>query len=273
MDGSFFDFFCGNTECRKNHLGRNCIFGKKTMIILLILLIVGLIIYYIYSNPSRTNNLDVGLLKIQQSYSKAVTKNFLTGGNWLQENTSESIFYTFRGNDELLITVNGIVKKAKYEFIIDNNSIIISQNGISKMFVLENSKDDYLYLKDLNKNEVLTFVNQTKVKNNFIREQNLKRITEEALEKKRRTDEQFRYNEMINSTLMIDLDKEKILTLRISNHPEGIFGVINNYLGQKKSQGEIIADFKRWQNGDENLSLFNYIHYLDDNYDYNFEQI
>ena len=86
------------------------------------------------------------------------------------DNDELNVIYTFRSGGEILITEQGIVKKGNYEFIVDNNSIIITSDGTSKMFHIENIKNDIFILKELANNSILTFYNQTKIKDNIVKE-------------------------------------------------------------------------------------------------------
>ena len=54
--------------------------------------------------------------KIKKKSEIIISKSYLTGCNWYLENDlDEDIIYTFRNNDEILITKNGIVERRKYE--------------------------------------------------------------------------------------------------------------------------------------------------------------
>lgn len=101
--------------------------------------------------------------KAKKFAEKKISQSFLTGCNWIQQNSKNEI-YTFRGNGELLISRNGIIDKKKYELIIDNNSIIISGNSISELYNIVLVKDDFLQLHRISTKEILIFMNQTKIK-------------------------------------------------------------------------------------------------------------
>lgn len=108
---------------------------------------------------------QTGYSRVKKNAEKKISITYLIGNNWyLETNTNDEIIYTFRKNNELLITTNGIVKKKNYEFIVDNNSIIISDNINSEMFFIENLKDNCLFLFKISDKETLVFSNQTKYK-------------------------------------------------------------------------------------------------------------
>lgn len=112
---------------------------------------------------------QTGYSRVKRNAKKGISKTYLTGCNWfLENNENDDIIYTFRYNGELFITTNGIVKKKNFEFIVDNNSIIISDNTNSEMFFVENIKDDCLILYKLSSKETLIFSNQTKIKDHQI---------------------------------------------------------------------------------------------------------
>ncbi|MFA7444550.1 MAG: hypothetical protein WCY89_01260 [Flavobacteriaceae bacterium] len=108
---------------------------------------------------------DLKIKKAIKTSQIAVSKSYLTGCSWILVNEEyRDVFYTFRSNEELLITTNGIVEKCPYELIVDNDTILITKNGITEHFFIFNDKDDFLFLRQLSSNEVLFFANQTKYK-------------------------------------------------------------------------------------------------------------
>jgi hypothetical protein len=111
--------------------------------------------------------IQLNLKKAKKFAQKSISKSYLTGCTWimLTENESDiTFFYTFRNNDQLLITKNGNVEKAKYEIIVDNNSLLIEKKDIIEHFNIVNFQDDYLILNKLSTKEYLIFANQTKFK-------------------------------------------------------------------------------------------------------------
>lgn len=105
--------------------------------------------------------------KIKKIAQKNISKSYLTGCSWLlinNENENQNIIYTFRNNNELLLTTNGIVEKLNFELIIDNNSILITKNEITEHYDIVNIQDDFLYLNKLSTNNIFVFANQTKFK-------------------------------------------------------------------------------------------------------------
>ena len=70
--------------------------------------------------------------KAKKSIEKKISKSYLTGCSWIITNEpNDNVLFTFRTNNELLITTNGIVKRAEYELIIDNNSISVSYTHLT----------------------------------------------------------------------------------------------------------------------------------------------
>lgn len=106
------------------------------------------------------------LSKIKKTAQKSIGKSYLTGCSWILVNNNESdnIIYTFRTNNELLITKNGFVDRLNYELIIDNNSILITHNEIIEHYNIINIYDDFLFINKLSTNSILVFANQTKFK-------------------------------------------------------------------------------------------------------------
>jgi len=111
--------------------------------------------------------IQLNLKKAKKFAQKSISQSYLTGCTWIMLNENENdknVFYTFRNNDQLLITTNGNVEKAKYEIIIDNNSLLIEKKDIIEHFNIVNFQDDYLILNKLSTEEYLVFANQTKYK-------------------------------------------------------------------------------------------------------------
>lgn len=103
--------------------------------------------------------------KVKKYAQRNISKSYLTGCTWILSNeTSQNILYTFRSNGQLLITTNGIVKKADYEIIIDSNSILITKNNITEHYSIINIYDNFLFLNKISTDSILVFANQTKYK-------------------------------------------------------------------------------------------------------------
>ena len=125
---------------------------------------------FLNAENNLKDTVQIGYDRIKKATQKKITEQYLVGGNWYLDNDELNVIYTFRSGGEILITEQGIVKKGNYEFIVDNNSIIITSDGTSKMFHIENIKNDIFILKELANNSILTFYNQTKIKDNIVKE-------------------------------------------------------------------------------------------------------
>ena len=111
--------------------------------------------------------ISFNISKAKKATQQRISKAYLIGCTWIlisKDDSSKNIFFTFRLNDELLITVDGIVERCKYEFIVDNNSILISRSNITEHFTIVNIQNDFLFLNKMSSSEILTFANQTKFK-------------------------------------------------------------------------------------------------------------
>jgi hypothetical protein len=107
--------------------------------------------------------------KVKKYAKISISKSYMTNCSWLLVNSDEKgVLYTFRSNDELLVTKKGFVEKLGYELIVDNNSILISNNGIIEHFNIVNVHDDFLFLNRLSSNKILVFANQTKYKDELL---------------------------------------------------------------------------------------------------------
>ncbi|EKF54630.1 hypothetical protein I215_11184 [Galbibacter marinus] len=103
--------------------------------------------------------------KTKKSIEKKISKSYLTGCSWIITNEpNDNILFTFRNNNELLITTNGIVKRAEYELIIDNNSILITKDNVTEHYNIVNIKNDFLFLNMVSSNSILFLANNTKFK-------------------------------------------------------------------------------------------------------------
>ena len=148
----------------------------------MIFILIILIGYVIWRNLPRENKrviakgiintteqsaslVNTSISKAKKSVEKSLSKSYLTSCSWVLNNElGNNILYTFLNNNELLITTNGSVKKGSYQLIVDNNSILITLDGLILHYNIVNIKNDFLYLNKIASNEVLVFFNNTKIK-------------------------------------------------------------------------------------------------------------
>ena len=147
---------------------------------ILVIIVVIIFLYYQFKvKPKRRDSIPVNkfdkivldseqiistnITKAKKFAEKRISQSYLTSCNWSKQNSNNET-YTFRNNGELLVSKNGIIQRKQYELIIDNNSIIISENGISELYNIVLVKDDFLHLHRISTNEILIFTNQTKIK-------------------------------------------------------------------------------------------------------------
>ena len=110
-----------------------------------------------YHNKNKINH--------EIEYVERKKKQNKNNNNYDQHNEiNDDVLYTFLNNNELLITINGYVKRANYELIIDNNSILITIDNITQHYNLINMRNDFLILNKVSSDEILFFANQTKFK-------------------------------------------------------------------------------------------------------------
>jgi hypothetical protein len=120
-----------------------------------------------FDNVVRTSRevVENNLIKVKKNAEQSISKSYMANYNWLLVNESfDNVIYTFRSNDELLITTNGIVERCNYELIVDNNSILITSNNITKHYNIVNKQNDFLIIQLLATDNFLIFANQTKYK-------------------------------------------------------------------------------------------------------------
>lgn len=117
------------------------------------------------STGNTTALVSTTLVKVKKTIESKISKSYLTGCSWIITNEpNDNILYTFRNNNELLITTNGIVKRAEYELIIDNNSILITKDNITEHYDILNVKNELLFLSKVSTNSILFLANNTKFK-------------------------------------------------------------------------------------------------------------
>jgi hypothetical protein len=107
--------------------------------------------------------------KITQIIDKkdiTLAKNKLINTSWLKMNTGYSkITYSFQNNKELIISIDGDGVRAKWEFMIDNDSLIIEKENI-EVFNCQIIHDEFLVLNKDNTTLLEIYGNLSKFKSN-----------------------------------------------------------------------------------------------------------
>ena len=101
--------------------------------------------------------------KIQRYSEKLDNFTFLTNQYWvsIDDILSSKTVYIFRTNYELLVSTNGKIEKAKWEYL-GNKSLLIDKNSDSYLFVLFFIDENIMVLKQYSKDEYAVFVNENK---------------------------------------------------------------------------------------------------------------
>lgn len=101
--------------------------------------------------------------KLQKFSKKLDDLTFLTNQHWVvvDEISNSKIVYIFRTNNELLISHNGKVEKANWEYL-GNNSLLIDKNEGSFLFKHGFLDENVLALKVDSKNQYAFLVNENK---------------------------------------------------------------------------------------------------------------
>ncbi len=101
--------------------------------------------------------------KIQEFSQKLDNLTLLTNQHWIviDEIENSKNVYIFRQNNELLISQNGKVEKAKWEYL-GHNSLLIDRKNESYLFRHGFFDENILALKIDSKNEYAFLVNETK---------------------------------------------------------------------------------------------------------------
>src|SRR5690554_4643879 len=116
---------------------------------------------------SSSSFINSNLVKAKKYTQKSISKSYLTGCTWALASETDNIQYIFRNNNNLLISKNGLVDKRTYELIIDNNSILISDNEKTELYNIVLVQNDFLFLNKVSENKILRFANQTKFKDSL----------------------------------------------------------------------------------------------------------
>jgi hypothetical protein len=154
----------------------------------------------------------------------------LTNQHWVSIDDTESnkIVYIFRTNKELLISKNGKVDRASWEYL-GNKSILIEINSVCYLFKYDFFNENILALKVDNSFEYAVFVNE----NNFEGELNSISKINDFLKHK-----YFDLNNQLivdtsSGSLVIDTNTQTVFRNTIDNKTLKIISTDNNTIGAK----------------------------------------
>lgn len=104
--------------------------------------------------------------KLKKYSNKLDNLSLLTNQHWVVLNDLEKtkVIYIFRENKDLLVSTNGKVDKAKWEYL-GNSSILIDLKEQSYLFKQGFFDENILALKVDNSNEFVILINETKYNN------------------------------------------------------------------------------------------------------------
>lgn len=108
--------------------------------------------------------INSNLNKAKKYTQKKISKSYLTSCTWILASELENIQYIFRENGQLLISKNGLIEKKNYELIVDNNSLLISDDSKTELHNIILVQNDFLFLNKISEDKILRFANQTKFK-------------------------------------------------------------------------------------------------------------
>ena len=106
--------------------------------------------------------------KLQKFSQKLDNLTLLTNQHWvaIDDINSNKNVYIFRGNNELLISQNGKVEKARWEYL-GNNSLLIEKKDEAFLFKHGFFDENILALKVDSKNEYAFMINENKYTGEF----------------------------------------------------------------------------------------------------------
>ena len=111
--------------------------------------------------------IEANYIKLKKKAQIIISQSLLTDTNWILINSNNNIIYTFKSNNELLVTIGGNVERMNYELIVDNNTIIIGNKNSEKLYQIYHEKNNFIFLNLMFTNDVLLFANYTKFKDNL----------------------------------------------------------------------------------------------------------
>lgn len=104
-----------------------------------------------------------GTHKFRKGIDQRINKHYLTSFSWVMVTSSKDhVLFTFKDNDELIITKNGNVEKGSYEMLGQNQGILITRDENTKHFNFVNLNNDYFFLNKVSTFDVYALVNHKK---------------------------------------------------------------------------------------------------------------
>ena len=137
--------------------------SDRNLINMIFLLIIGQIVY-LDTKPFTMKTFVLNMIRDIQDYSERLDNTFLlTNYHWvmLDELSGLKTTYFFRQNGELIISLNGKVERAQWEYL-DPTSILIDLRKQSYLFRHGFFDENILALKIDGKNEYAIFINESK---------------------------------------------------------------------------------------------------------------
>ena len=130
-------------------------------------LLINMVVKLFFSNSKNVNStkefINTEMDNVKRSISKKFNEQKLTGCTWMVVNDlDDDTLYTFRAKNQLIITTNGNVKWAKYELIVENDSIIISKDELDEHFNMQIIDDEFLFLNKVSTKDWLLLANKSK---------------------------------------------------------------------------------------------------------------
>lgn len=176
--------------------------------------------------------------RLQQYSQKLDNLTLLTNQHWVvvDEIVNSKTVYIFRSNNELLISKNGEVEKAKWEYL-GNNALLLDLKEKSYLFRHGFFDENILALKIDGKEEYAFLVNETK----FDKELNSSERILEFLQRKYIEPYQ---RQQVGSTIGIEVEKPKGISEPLMvKTPEELAEEKRNFEEARKSNEKVVAIF------------------------------
>lgn len=183
------------------------------------------------------------IAKLSNRADIVVSKNKLLDSQWLKiTNGNDKITYAFLGNKRLIVATNGNGLEGKWEFIVDNYTLIIETENM-EVFNCNIINDEYLILNKDSTTDIQIFGNSTKFKNSSpvdVRESFNKLFYRLNLQKGLHHEEKLYAIQLYELKSLFELGKDKERAIRLID--ELVQDSVSGATLRKKYQEVIGAD-------------------------------
>lgn len=130
------------------------------------ILVFGIIIYILFNRHKKAreteknpnDSFENAISKAKSKSDQSIRVFDLTKKTWLlRSNMPSQVLYTFKENNQLFITTDGIVEKCSYEYLTNQNNLLIHKSGITEFYKVLKVRNELLELYKIFTKETLSF--------------------------------------------------------------------------------------------------------------------